>query len=208
MQVFEPGEVLNLKSSDINWHSGKLNIRQRKGKRDRIVWINRIRLRLWGTSTKQSRDVPFLYKIWSKSWRPICSQDGKALRQSSGDHERRSSAHASPYLCNRSASENKKHPPGSAGTRPCRFIQYPDLHAHCKWGTGKCNEKSEVVTEMGKNRKAPKSNNSQLGFEDRLWQAADKLCCHMDAAIYKHVVLGLMFLKYISDAFQGKVWCT
>ncbi len=50
-----------------------------------------------------------------------------------------------------------------------------------------------------------KSNNSaNLGFEDRLWQAAEKLRGNMDAAEYKHVVLGLIFLKYISDAFLEK----
>jgi len=41
-----------------------------------------------------------------------------------------------------------------------------------------------------------------LGFEAKLWQAADKLRSNMDAAEYKHVVLGLIFLKYISDAFE------
>ena len=48
------------------------------------------------------------------------------------------------------------------------------------------------------------SNNSgaNLGFEDKLWNAADRLRGHMDAGEYKHVVLGLVFLKYISDAFQ------
>jgi type I restriction enzyme M protein len=40
-----------------------------------------------------------------------------------------------------------------------------------------------------------------LGFEEKLWKAADKLRNNMDAAEYKHVVLGLIFLKYISDAF-------
>ena len=45
------------------------------------------------------------------------------------------------------------------------------------------------------------SNNAKLGFEETLWQAADKLRGHLDAAEYKHVVLGLIFLKYISDAF-------
>ena len=39
-----------------------------------------------------------------------------------------------------------------------------------------------------------------LGFEEKLWLAADKLRGSMDAAEYKHVVLGLIFLKYISDA--------
>jgi type I restriction enzyme M protein len=39
-------------------------------------------------------------------------------------------------------------------------------------------------------------------IESKLWQAADKLRGHLDAAEYKHVVLGLIFLKYISDTFQ------
>jgi type I restriction enzyme M protein len=43
---------------------------------------------------------------------------------------------------------------------------------------------------------------ANLGFEDKLWNAADRLRGHMDAAEYKNVVLGLIFLKYISDAFQ------
>lgn len=46
------------------------------------------------------------------------------------------------------------------------------------------------------------SNGANLGFEQTLWQAADKLRSNMDAAEYKHVVLGLIFLKYISDAFN------
>jgi type I restriction enzyme M protein len=41
------------------------------------------------------------------------------------------------------------------------------------------------------------------GFKQTLWAAADKLRGHLDAAEYKHVVLGLIFLKYISDAFQA-----
>lgn len=57
-------------------------------------------------------------------------------------------------------------------------------------------------------RKTPKRANNgssaKLGFEQTLWAAADKLRGHMDASEYKHVVLGLIFLKYISDAFQEK----
>ena len=45
------------------------------------------------------------------------------------------------------------------------------------------------------------SNGANLGFEQKLWMAADKLRNNMDAAEYKHVVLGLIFLKYISDTF-------
>ena len=47
-----------------------------------------------------------------------------------------------------------------------------------------------------------KKTNGDLNFETKLWQAADKMRNNMDAAEYKHVVLGLIFLKYISDAFS------
>jgi type I restriction enzyme M protein len=59
---------------------------------------------------------------------------------------------------------------------------------------------------MARQRKsaAKNSNGANLGFEATLWAAADKLRGHMDAAEYKHVVLGLIFLKYISDAFQER----
>src|SRR5437867_2586482 len=52
--------------------------------------------------------------------------------------------------------------------------------------------------------KKNKTSGAKLGFEATLWQAADKLRNNMDAAEYKHVVLGLIFLKYISDAFQER----
>lgn len=42
-------------------------------------------------------------------------------------------------------------------------------------------------------------NGANLGFQKTLWLAADKLRNNIDAAEYKHVVLGLIFLKYISD---------
>jgi type I restriction enzyme M protein len=47
-------------------------------------------------------------------------------------------------------------------------------------------------------------NTSALGIETKLWEMADALRNNMDAAEYKHVVLGLIFLKYISDAFEAK----
>jgi type I restriction enzyme M protein len=50
-----------------------------------------------------------------------------------------------------------------------------------------------------------KSNGTEpLGFEDVLWKAADKLRGSMDASEYKHVVLGLIFLKYVEDAFEER----
>jgi type I restriction enzyme M protein len=45
-------------------------------------------------------------------------------------------------------------------------------------------------------------SSANIGFEAKLWLAADKLRNNMDAAEYKHVVLGLIFLKYISDSFD------
>ncbi len=48
------------------------------------------------------------------------------------------------------------------------------------------------------------ANGGPLGFEDTLWKAADKLRGSMDASEYKHVVLGLIFLKYIDDAFTER----
>jgi len=50
-------------------------------------------------------------------------------------------------------------------------------------------------------KEAKGSSGANLGFEEKMWKAADKLRNNMDAAEYKHVVLGLVFLKYISDAF-------
>ena len=49
-------------------------------------------------------------------------------------------------------------------------------------------------------QKKPDTNES---LEQKLWKSADKLRKNMDAAEYKHVVLGLIFLKYISDAFEA-----
>jgi len=58
------------------------------------------------------------------------------------------------------------------------------------------------MARKAKGGKPKAENGATLGFETKLWQAADKLRSNMDAAEYKHVVLGLIFLKYISDAFE------
>ncbi len=55
---------------------------------------------------------------------------------------------------------------------------------------------------MPRVRSSAKNNSTaNLGFEAKLWLAADKLRSNMDAAEYKHVVPGFIFLKYVSDAF-------
>src|SRR5256885_5161612 len=51
-------------------------------------------------------------------------------------------------------------------------------------------------------KSAKPANGATVGYEAELWQVADALRGGMDAAEYKHVVLGLLFLKYISDAFE------
>ena len=55
---------------------------------------------------------------------------------------------------------------------------------------------------MAKTRTKKNDSAANLGFEAKLWLAADKLRNNMDAAEYKHVILGLIFIKYISDAFE------
>jgi type I restriction enzyme M protein len=60
----------------------------------------------------------------------------------------------------------------------------------------------------GRQKKATgnkKSNGAGISvLNRRLWQAADKMRGHMDSAEYRHIVLGLIFLKYISDAFEER----
>src|SRR5450755_3463612 len=55
---------------------------------------------------------------------------------------------------------------------------------------------------MARDKSSSNGNGANLGFEAKLWLTADKLRNNMDAAEYKHVVLGLIFLKYISDTFE------
>ena len=58
---------------------------------------------------------------------------------------------------------------------------------------------------LARQRKNKSSNGgANIGFEETLWAAADKMRGSMDPGEYKHVALGLIFLKYISDAFQHR----
>ncbi len=57
---------------------------------------------------------------------------------------------------------------------------------------------------MAKGDKSTGNSTANLGFEQKLWLAADKLRGTMDASEYKHTVLGLIFLKYISDSFSAR----
>jgi len=57
---------------------------------------------------------------------------------------------------------------------------------------------------MAKKDAAKTGNGGSLGFESELFKAADKLRGNMEPSDYKHVALGLIFLKYISDAFEAK----
>lgn len=70
-------------------------------------------------------------------------------------------------------------------------------------GASKVPRQAVLDTPSGKPAKSTRTDNgANLGFEQKMWLAADKLRSNMDAAEYKHVVLGLIFLKYISDAFS------
>jgi len=58
------------------------------------------------------------------------------------------------------------------------------------------------LSKKGTRKVSKKRPDATVGYEAQLWQMADALRGSMDAAEYKHVVLGLIFLKYISDAFE------
>jgi type I restriction enzyme M protein len=60
------------------------------------------------------------------------------------------------------------------------------------------------LAKRKKNAQAAETSAATVGYEAQLWQMADALRGSMDAAEYKHVVLGLIFLKYISDAFEER----
>ncbi len=63
----------------------------------------------------------------------------------------------------------------------------------------------EAPTKKTRRKAAVNATSSTLqDLEKTLWATADKLRANMDAAEYKHLVLGLIFLKYISDSFAGR----
>ena len=66
---------------------------------------------------------------------------------------------------------------------------------------GKTSEVSTVATTQ---KARPNDDIIHTGYEAEYWRMADALRGSMDAAEYKHVVLGLIFLKYISDAFEER----
>jgi type I restriction enzyme M protein len=63
---------------------------------------------------------------------------------------------------------------------------------------------SPRTTQVSSKNGIATNTEAELGFEARLWSSADALRGGMDASEYKHIVLGLIFLKYISDAFAEK----
>lgn len=67
------------------------------------------------------------------------------------------------------------------------------------WAADARLSERKMATENGKTK-----NGGDLGFEAELFKVADKLRGNMEPSDYKHVVLGLIFLKYISDAFDTK----
>lgn len=66
-------------------------------------------------------------------------------------------------------------------------------------------ERKEAAEEMTEEMtKVAKKSAKDLSFEKELWKAADKLRGNIDVSEYKHIVLGLLFLKYVSDSFYHR----
>lgn len=73
------------------------------------------------------------------------------------------------------------------------------------------SSESPVTPELESVKKKPgrkptglQTSNTLQDLQKTLWATADKMRANMDAAEYKHIVLGLIFLKYISDSFAGR----
>src|SRR3989338_10379065 len=66
-------------------------------------------------------------------------------------------------------------------------------------------EAAKKITELGKKAgRVGKKAGHDLEFEKELWKAADKLRGSIDVSEYKHIVLGLIFLKYVSDYYYQR----
>ena len=93
-------------------------------------------------------------------------------------------------------------------TGPGRALPPGPSPASNRGETGKAQDGLEPGAETRASSAGAKAKSNgttpPLGFEAKLWAAADALRNNMDAAEYKHVVLGLIFLKYISDAFEAQ----
>lgn len=61
-----------------------------------------------------------------------------------------------------------------------------------------------VKKKPGRKATVSQTSNTLQDLQKTLWATADKMRANMDAAEYKHIVLGLIFLKYISDSFAGR----
>ncbi len=61
------------------------------------------------------------------------------------------------------------------------------------------NKTPKTESQPGSAASKPEQSDAVVGFEAKLWLMADKLRNNMDAAEYKHVVLGLIFLKYMCE---------
>src|SRR5215469_9898352 len=90
---------------------------------------------------------------------------------------------------------------GEEDARVNPLSNLPAVHSH---HIRTASERETMPRSTSNRSVRARDNGATLGFEAKLWQAADALRNNMDAAEYKHVVLGLIFLKYISDAFEAK----
>jgi type I restriction enzyme M protein len=83
--------------------------------------------------------------------------------------------------------------------RSSRCLQWPSVRIASRLAGGSLGK---IMARAKSPAQKNGNGTANLGFEAKLWLAADKLRNNMDAAEYKHVVLGLIFLKYISDTFE------
>lgn len=86
------------------------------------------------------------------------------------------------------------------------LVEQALIQARARFGTidTTAEAEPEPLKKKPGRKAAVSASNTLQDLEKTLWATADKLRANMDAAEYKHIVLGLIFLKYISDSFSGR----
>src|SRR5207249_10815992 len=87
--------------------------------------------------------------------------------------------------------------------RPDRFFIYGASPGRLSY-MGKDGAQAPKRHARGARKTSAQTNGATVGFESQLWAAADVLRGNLDPGEYKHIVLGLIFLKYVSDAFDAR----
>ena len=148
--------------------------------------------------SRQATAEKLLEPLYRDTLQDLCAELGLDTRGTRQELRERLLAFDAPSLDDRAegASARQAAPGGPASVD--RSPASPPTSTEQSAGVPRAQRAPRVPSSGKKGT----TTSATIGFEAKLWQAADALRNNMDAAEYKHVVLGLIFLKYISDAFE------